>query len=84
MGGKKVLSTLPLLYSLHAVLYQLKVALRVISPLIWRRLLVHADTSIADLHHILQLAMGWSNIHLQRFLIHGKKYGIASDGGMGL
>ena len=67
----------------HAVIYQLKVALRGISPLIWRRLLVHADTSIADLHHILQLVIGWTNSHLHRFLIHGKEYGIAYDGGMG-
>jgi hypothetical protein len=51
--------------------------------LIWRRLLVHADTSMADLHHILQLVMGWTNSHLHRFLIHGKEYGIAYDGGPG-
>jgi len=67
----------------HSGIYQLKVALRGISPLIWRRLLVHADTSIADLHHILQLVMGWMNSHLHRFLIHGKEYGIADDGGPG-
>src|SRR5215475_9975652 len=63
--------------------YQLKIALRGISPLIWRRLLVRADTSIAKLHHILQLVMGWTNSHLHRFLIHGKEYGITYDGGMG-
>jgi len=67
----------------NAVVYQLKVALRGISPLIWRRLLVGADTSLADLHHILQLVMGWTNSHLHRFLIHGKEYGIAYGGGMG-
>jgi hypothetical protein len=67
----------------HSGIYQLKVALRGISPLIWRRLLVHAETSIADLHHILQLVMGWTNSHLHRFLIHGKEYGIAYDGGTG-
>jgi Plasmid pRiA4b ORF-3-like protein len=65
------------------VVYQLKVALRGISPLIWRRLLISADTSIADLHHILQLVLGWTNKHLHRFVIHGKEYGIAYEGGMG-
>jgi hypothetical protein len=65
------------------VVYQLKIALRGISPLIWRRLLVHADTSLADLHRILQLAMGWTDSHLHRFLIDGQEYGIAYDGGMG-
>jgi Plasmid pRiA4b ORF-3-like protein len=44
---------------LPAIIYQLKVALRGISPLIWRRLLVRADTSLADLHHIFQHAMGF-------------------------
>jgi Plasmid pRiA4b ORF-3-like protein len=67
----------------HAVIYQLQVALRGISPLIWRRLLVSADTSLAELHYILQLALGWTNIHLHRFLIHGKEYGVAYEGGVG-
>src|SRR4029450_4928288 len=49
----------------------------------WRRLLVHADTSIADFHPILQLVIGWTNSPLHRFLIHGKEYGSANDGGMG-
>jgi Plasmid pRiA4b ORF-3-like protein len=65
------------------VVYQLKVALRGISPLIWRRLLVRAETSVAELHHILQLTLGWTNSHLHRFIIHGKEYGIAYEGGMG-
>ena len=72
-----------MLDSPHIGVYQLKVALRGISPLIWRRLLVRADTSIADLHCILQLVLGWTNSHLHRFLIHGKEYGIADGGGMG-
>jgi hypothetical protein len=67
----------------NTVIYQLKITLRGISPLIWRRLLVHAETSIAELHSILQLAMGWTDSHLHRFLIHGQKYGIAYDGGLG-
>jgi len=67
----------------NTVIYQLKVALRGISSLIWRRLLVRADTSIADLHHILQLVMGWTNSHLHRFVIHGREYGTAYDGGLG-
>jgi Plasmid pRiA4b ORF-3-like protein len=67
----------------NAVAYQLKVALRGLSPLIWRRFLVRADTSIAELHYILQLVMGWTDSHLHRFLIHGKEYGIVSDSGIG-
>ena len=48
-----------------------------ISPIIWRRLLVRGDSTIADLHDTLQIAFGWSGDHLHRFLIHGKQYGVA-------
>src|SRR5499426_1510600 len=67
----------------NTVIYQLRITLRGISPLIWSRLLVRAETSIAELHHILQLIMGWTDSHLHRFLIHGKEYGIAYEGGVG-
>lgn len=63
-------------------IYQLRVVLRDVSPLIWRRLLVRSDTSIAELHAILHAAMDWSDTHLHRFRIHGKAYGIARCGGI--
>jgi hypothetical protein len=62
--------------------YQLRVVLRGVSPLIWRRLLVPGDSSIADLHATLQLAFGWSDEHLNRFVIHGREYGVAHPGGL--
>jgi len=40
------------------VILQLRAVLRGISPLIWRRLLVPSDTSIAQLHELLQVAFG--------------------------
>mgnify|MGYP000214022265 FL=1 len=64
-------------------IYQLKVLLVGISPIIWRRLLVSSACTIADLHYILQIAMGWSDDHLNRFRIHGIQYGVYHDGGMG-
>ena len=62
--------------------YQFKVVLRGISPMIWRRLLLRSDHSIADLHYTIQIAMGWSDAHLNRFHIHGKDYGVAHEGGL--
>jgi len=62
--------------------YQLKVVLRDCSPMIWRRLLVTSDTTIAQLHTILQIAMGWEDLHLHRFRIYAKEYGIYRAGGM--
>ena len=66
----------------NAVVYQLKIVLRECSPLIWRRLLVPSDTTIAQLHTILQTAMGWEDLHLHRFRVHGKEYGLYRDGGI--
>ncbi len=65
-----------------AMVYQLKVALCAISPMIWRRLLVTSDTTIAQLHTVLQTAMGWEDLHLHQFRVYGKAYGIARAGGM--
>ncbi|OTE95386.1 hypothetical protein BCS42_15815 [Crenothrix sp. D3] len=62
--------------------YQLKVWLIGISPMIWRRLLVRSDSTITDLHYTLQIAMGWSDTHLNLFHIHGKDFGVYHDGGM--
>jgi pRiA4b ORF-3-like protein len=56
-------------------IYQLRVVLRGISPLIWRRLLVHSDTTLAHLHAILQIVFAWSDEHLHCFHIHGQEYG---------
>ena len=64
------------------IIYQLRVVLESISPLIWRRLLVPDDYSIADLHFILQIAFDWDDWNLHRFFIHGKDYGIYHSGGM--
>jgi hypothetical protein len=62
--------------------YQLRIRLDRISPLIWRRLLVTTDTTIAELHAIIQIAFGWSDSHLHQFIIPGKSYGIAYLGGV--
>jgi len=60
--------------------YQLRVVVRGVSPLIWRRLLIPADTTIAGLHAVLQIAFGWNGDHLHRFVVQGREYGIASAG----
>ncbi len=57
------------------VIYQLKVVLLGVSLMIWRRLLVSRDSTIADLHYTLQIEMGWEDIHLHHLIIYGKQYG---------
>jgi hypothetical protein len=62
--------------------YQLHVWIRQISPMIWRRLLVRAESTLAELHDIIQIAFGWSDFHLHRFRIHGRDYGLGRPGGL--
>jgi hypothetical protein len=62
--------------------YQLHIRLDRISPLIWRRLLVTSETTIAELHATIQIAFGWSDCHLHQFVRDGKHYGIAYLGGV--
>jgi hypothetical protein len=62
-------------------IYQFHAWLRGISPLIWRRLLVRSDQTVANLHYALQLAFGWSDSHLNNFRIHGQDFGVYHIGG---
>jgi len=65
-----------------AHIYQLKVWVQEISPMVWLRLLIRSDSTIADLHYIIQIAFGWDDVHLNRFHIRGKDFGVYHDGGM--
>lgn len=58
---------------------QLKVSLHQSSPEIWRRILVDKGTTLFDLHHILQITMGWQNYHLYEFKINKQRFGIPND-----
>lgn len=54
---------------------QLKVRLLKVSPMVWRRLLVPLDTTLHELHGILQVALGWEGIHLFQFRLRAVRYG---------
>ena len=55
--------------------YQFKIELRDISPPIWRQFQAWGDATLAQLHRILQMVMGWENYHLYEFRIGGRIYG---------
>lgn len=46
---------------------QLKIVLQDVSPPIWRRVLVTDDLSLHGLHQVIQMAMGWGDIHPYQF-----------------
>jgi hypothetical protein len=50
--------------AIPAEIYQLQVTLLGTSPPIWRRLLVPANMTLAQLHDVLQTAMGWDDGHM--------------------
>ena len=60
-------------------IYQIKVSLNHIRPPIWRRFLVAGDTTLSDLHDILQIVMGWENSHLHDFIIDEMIYHNSED-----
>lgn len=62
-------------HGLGAERRQIKVTLDYIEPPIWRRLVVPLTTTLSELHHILQAAMGWTDSHLHQFEIGGLRYG---------
>jgi len=56
-------------------IYQIKVTLRGTRPQIWRRLQVWGDTTLLQLHRILQVAMGWTDSHLHQYRRGSTYYG---------
>ena len=64
---------------------KLKITLVGSDPPIWRRVEM-SDCSLAHLHNIIQVAMGWEDYHLHRFEIGQRHYGIPhpTDRDMGI
>lgn len=65
-------------------IYQFHIRLDGISPMIWRRILIRSDSTIEDLHKIIQIVMNWTNYYLHQFTIHGKQYAVSRPHHYGL
>lgn len=57
-------------------LLQLHVELRWVEPVVWRRLLAPDTVTLAKLHRILQITLGWNDSHLHEFMVGSQRYGI--------
>ena len=57
-------------------IYQIRVTLLGTDPPIWRRLLVPGELTLARLHDVLQLAMGWEDSHLHEFRSGPRRFGV--------
>ncbi len=66
----------------RAQIYQLKISLKFIRPAVWRRVQVASDITLAKLHRIIQVAMGWYDSHLHQFIVGETYYGVPSREGL--
>ena len=65
---------------------QLKITLKDVKPVVWRRVLVSTSKTLEDLHGIIQAVMGWEHSHLHCFKIGHNDYGdlsMSADGELG-
>jgi len=49
--------------------YILHISIAFSDPLIWRRIQVPGDFSLAGLHDVIQKSMGWTDSHVHQFLV---------------
>jgi len=54
--------------------YQLKLSIRHISPMIWRRLLVGNDMTLDQLHDTIQILFKWDNYYLYQFKFFARQF----------
>lgn len=56
--------------------YQFRVFVQKVSPVIWRRLILRGDQTLSVFHETLQIIFGWSDEFLHRFQIRGRTYAV--------
>ncbi len=64
----------------HPRVFQLKIELRHLRPLVWRRLLIPASATLGDLHEVIQIVMDWDGDHLHSFTADGVTYSSSYPG----
>ncbi len=47
--------------------------------MIWSRFLIQGNKTLKDLHYVIQILMGWTDYHLNEFIIKGKRYTIPNS-----
>ena len=62
-------------------IYQFRLTVKDISPLIWRRVWLRGDQTLSDLHYAIQISMGWTDSYLNQFNLRGKNYCVYQPGG---
>jgi hypothetical protein len=55
--------------------YQLKIVLRDVRPVCWRRVHMPASATLGQLHEVIQVAFAWDGDHLHGFTVGRRQYG---------
>jgi Plasmid pRiA4b ORF-3-like protein len=55
--------------------HTLLVTLLDVTPPVWRRIVVPSALPLSTIHHIVQIAMGWGDLHLHEWEVGGVTYG---------
>jgi hypothetical protein len=58
--------------------YQFKITLLNVEPAVWRRIQIN-DCTLADLHYLIQAAMGWEDAHMYEFQVNRRRYVVPMD-----
>ena len=61
-------------YAEVQMVYQLKIQLQDVRPFVWRRILVKATATLAELAEVIICAVGWEGYHLHGFRIGTNHY----------
>lgn len=59
--------------------FQFRIQLNDVNPVVWRRLLVPGSVRMAKLSEMLLAAVGWTNSHLHAFRVGDVRYGMNFD-----
>ncbi len=54
---------------------RLRIVLAGVDPLVWRQVDVPVSFTLRDLHHVVQVSMGWLDCHLHQFRVDGQAFG---------
>lgn len=63
---------------LNAKVYQVALTLKGSEPNIWRRIQIESDFDLQEFHYVIQLAMGWNDLHFFSFKKDGLDYSYES------
>jgi hypothetical protein len=64
------------IFTREQLIVLLRVEIKHIEPLIWRRVVVRTLMNLMALHKVMQANMGWLDYHLWEFVVDDRKYGI--------